>query len=489
MKLENLLKKNDFEKKNNIFQRETFTGASWDIIEHAESKILIPSDFSYVEERVYIDDLLSILSVNKLVKGGISEKNNVLDFFKGHKIISSGLDDDYFYVKTKSDPSYEGLNIAYTKVCDAISIILEALCENIKTLTEAIEATKSNKLWCNLSFEQEHLTKLIGGYIGLISYDEPNCCKTHYDQSKYERLPESYRDLKIGKYLFLAENGVYVKNNILRVIRVLDFHQGVNRTKPSDSIEMWLDTYEKGNGKRMSIDLEFIKPKRIRIEYLKDLEKVKQVVVSERVPSSDKRQESKYDVTIKVGFNKISIESSGKSFYMECEKPVCENCGKPQWKFGWPDPCDELMDQVHQHWREKNKVKDDVTWHVGMSAGGIQGVQTFFLREKKYCSKGCLETAYTDLVRDLPFAHQPKAEEKVSKLLKKLQLGETGAKWYPNPRSDEDFWEIYLEKNFERNRRKITRYLGKLEVDFKTGKITKKLHPKKVREFIYQKEG
>ena len=48
----------------------------------------------------------------------------------------------------------------------------------------------------------------------------------------------------------------------------------------------------------------------------------------------------------------------------------------------------------------------------------------------------------SDFIKDMPYAHQPKAEKKVSSLLKRLQLGKTKTEW--SIWDHEDAWEINL---------------------------------------------
>lgn len=498
MKLENLLRKNGFEKKGSTFQKGSFTGGGYTRIEAAETKLVAPEDFSYAEKRVHIDDLLSILSINKLMYGkSINERDAVLNFFKDHKVIETGLDGDYFYTRTKADPSHKGLEIAFTKVKEASSAMLEALCEGITPVSEAVKAIKARKLWANLTFELESLTD----YKHLsfpLEEESPRTCENCIDNTEYDNLPESYRNIKIGmspknaRRFFLAEEGVYVVNGKFRSIARADCIVNNNtRSKKFEELDLTFSAYKRddkrGRFERESyIEVEIQKPTGIKIEYLKDLEKIKHVKIHERVKGS---KDLEYDVNIKVGFNEISIESLDKKFYLKLDKPICEGCSKPQWKFGWSDPNDEIMEQVHKHWTDGSEVKDPFTWHIGMRSGGLPGIQEFFLHfengNKRYCSKNCLEEAYSELIRDMPFAHQPKAEGKINKLLQNLQLGETNIAWYTAIR--ELSWEIFLEREFEQEGRKTGRYLGILEMDFKTGKITKKMYPKKVREFVYKK--
>ncbi len=411
--------------------------------ETVPASIQVASDGSHYRIRTHRNDIEGILALSALNNPQTGTFVDFTAFWNDHPKFRTFLDDDHVYIGMNITPTPAGFEEDVFTVNEAYDLALSAVMEG-KSYRDLLENEET----------REELARIEGvhGRSLLFSSMEQ---ELYGDRPEREPEPpieaDTLADFPIGRSrtsMNFVPGNIRLGSEDRKIESAWVVLQPAHDMVPRRLV-IWdpVSRYdrEKGEWDKDTLTLEIPIPDEVDIQTMKDLEKLTSVQLKrERVST----EEANFPVSISVVEDTLTGTSYDGNVEVKLEKPTCDNCEQPNWKFPFPD--DELAEELEE-------VRSFFGYNIG---AGIMRFQVPVADRTECICANCVRPLVNQYLQDHPFATKKRAINVARRRLD--ESGNTNIQIIEDQvwRTGESGWEFMTELEYERNGRKIKRYTG-----------------------------
>lgn len=451
----------DDENKWLIDDEMTRVGGGPDLFEYLPTRIRVSMDGSRVEFGARCEDLEALLALARTVIPKVGSVNRIRDFWKDHWKFSSQEEGDWIFIGENIEPTTDAFEREYSRLNFAYDAAIAAAIHD-KSYKGLVRRKRERKIIRAAEEENRAGRSMI--FVNLMKNVEKA-------QEEYRECPvdpetivtaEALRDFPLRSYKTsinfapgeLTLNGSKTRFGNITVVA----YNG----RPEVFIRASNDHYDWKKEKWLShsIRVTLPIPSDNPIETVTDLEGLTIAIVEIETPQGKIKRELVVD--IKVEDDSFVLETRDDHFALQVEKPICDGCKIPVWKFPY---------------RTAPYIAGTDSgpfYQTNMSLGIIRHLVDSDEGRRTYCPD-CIPAIVDQYLEAHPFA----SHERARNILRR-RLDEMGYNQVQMYRDDiygwGNLWVADTIIEYQRGRRMIARYCGSVRLNH-DGKFESKLFP------------
>lgn len=428
-------------------------------------------------------DIEGLLELARILNPQVQDLDAIRSFWRGHKKFSVVEDADLLYIGVNLEPTPLAFEVEFGPTQTAYDLAITAAIKNM-TYKE-LAAHKSHSGWLEYAIDPQQRSVLFNDLFADLAESAAKAAAKHEPEPVVTVDTLREFPLRMNKLGVMFVPGKLTEGEVSKelddVFISLDYDSECGRPYIFIVDTEALFNSETKKWEHNHIRMKLYIPEGINISTVGDIAKLNHAVV-ERVKTEggeEKEITKEYGVAVEVQDDLIRIKSKDGTFELEMRKPICEECGIPNWKF--PYPGGEPEDNHSAQASIGNFYS--LSTSLGVARFLVRTDERENEREKCVCAN-CIRPIVEKYLGEHPFVSKEKAIAVARRRLD--EAGYEGVEILADQvwRS-ERLWAFFTALNYERDGRAIMRFTGKPTLS-DNGAFKLNMYPHEYVNFRYQ---